>query len=113
MIVKPSRLNSGDTVGIIAPASPPNRENLQRSLAFLTELGLKVKIGKHVEQTYGYLAGSDSERIEDLHTMFTDDEVKAIFCAGGGYGTARIADRIDYSLVAAHPKIFWGYSDIT
>lgn len=113
MIVKPSRLQRGDTVGIIAPASPPNLENLQRSLAFLSDLGLKVKMGQHVEQINGYLAGSDNERIEDLHTMFQDDEVKAIICAGGGYGTARIADRIDYSLVAANPKIFWGYSDIT
>lgn len=113
MIVKPSRLHRGDTVGIIAPASPPNLENLQRSLAFLSDLGLKVKMGQHVEQINGYLAGSDNERIEDLHTMFQDGEVKAIICAGGGYGTARIADRIDYSLVAANPKIFWGYSDIT
>lgn len=113
MIVKPSRLKRGDTVGIIAPASPPNRENLQRSLDFLADLGLKVKMGQHVEQINGYLAGSDNERIEDLHTMFKDDEIKAIICAGGGYGTARIADRIDYSLVAANPKIFWGYSDVT
>jgi len=113
MVVKPSRLRRGDTVGIIAPASPPNLENLQRSLAFLSDLGLKVKMGQHVKQINGYLAGSDNERIEDLHTMFQDDEVNAIICAGGGYGTARIADRIDYSLVAANPKIFWGYSDIT
>jgi muramoyltetrapeptide carboxypeptidase len=113
MTVKPQRLKKGDTVGIIAPASPPNQENLKRSFAFLEELGLKMKIGKHVYDQYGYLAGKDEDRLEDLHTMFLDQEIKAIICAGGGYGTGRIASQIDYSIIKNNPKIFWGYSDIT
>ncbi|MBU8879922.1 LD-carboxypeptidase [Bacillus sp. FJAT-29790] len=113
MLVKPQRLKKGDTIGIIAPASPPNLENLQRSFAFLEKLGLNVKVGKHVYDQYGYLAGYDYERLEDLHKMFLDQEVKAIICAGGGYGTARIASQIEYSIIAENPKIFWGYSDIT
>ncbi len=100
-------------VGVIAPASPPSLENLERAITFLYGLGLNVKIGKNLEKEYGYLAGEDEERLEDLHEMFADDEIKGIFCACGGYGTARLADAIDYDLIRNNPKIFWGYSDIT
>ncbi|KAB2329937.1 LD-carboxypeptidase [Cytobacillus depressus] len=113
MLIKPYALKAGDTIGIIAPASPPNQENLQRSFSFLEELGLNVKLGKHVYDQYGYLAGKDNDRLDDLHMMFLDREVKAIICAGGGYGTGRIASNIDYDLIRDNPKIFWGYSDIT
>ncbi|MFJ7729054.1 LD-carboxypeptidase [Neobacillus sp. NPDC097160] len=111
--VKPKRLKKGDTVGIIAPASPPNQENLDRGIAFLKDLGLNVKVGKHVSRINGYLAGYDQERLEDFHGMFTDPEVKAVICACGGFGTGRIAEQIDYELIKKNPKIFWGYSDIT
>ncbi|MBS4192581.1 LD-carboxypeptidase [Bacillus sp. FJAT-49705] len=113
MLMKPQRLRKGDAIGIIAPASPPNQENLKRSLSFLEELGLEVKIGNHVYDQYGYLAGNDEDRLIDLHSMFMDKEVKAIICAGGGYGTGRIASNIDYEMIKHNPKIFWGYSDIT
>ncbi|TFD99826.1 S66 peptidase family protein [Jeotgalibacillus salarius] len=112
-MILPKALKSGDTVGFIAPASPPDLKNMERSLAFFTSLGLKVKEGKHLRNVNGYLAGTDEERVEDLHAMFSDPEVKAVICAGGGYGTGRIADKIDYDLIRNHPKIFWGYSDIT
>src|SRR5690606_15267956 len=101
------------TVGIIAPSSPPNQENLQKALPFLEELGLKIKLGKSVDAAHGYLAGTDDERLADLHAMFEDPEVSGIICAGGGYGAARYADRIDYAMIMENPKVFWGYSDIT
>lgn len=113
MLVKPKALQKGDTVGIIAPASPPDRDFLMNSLSFFEELGLRVKLGRNLFQEYGYLAGSDEKRVADLHTMFEDEQIKAIFCACGGYGTARIADSIDYSIIKENPKVFWGYSDIT
>lgn len=109
----PKRLKKGDTVGIIAPSSPPNQENLQKALPFLEELGLKIKLGKSVDAAHGYLAGTDDERLADLHAMFEDPEVSGIICAGGGYGAARYADRIDYAMIMENPKVFWGYSDIT
>ncbi|UAL53734.1 MULTISPECIES: S66 peptidase family protein [Metabacillus] len=112
-MIKPQALKKGDTIGIISPASPPNKENLKRSLSFLEETGLKFKLGKHIEREYGYLAGTDEERAEDIHTMFQDQEVKAIICACGGFGTARMASLLDYDLIQKNPKIFWGYSDIT
>jgi muramoyltetrapeptide carboxypeptidase len=111
--VKPNRLVKGDTVGVIAPASPPNQEHLERGIAFLKDLGLNVKVGKNVSRINGYLAGFDQERLDDLHEMFQDTEVKAVICACGGYGTGRIAAHIDYELIKNNPKIFWGYSDIT
>ena len=104
MRTRPSRLQKGDTIGIIAPSSPPNLENLNRSLAFLDQLGLNVKMGKHVEKVHGYLAGTDDERLEDLHDMLSDPNVKGIICAGGGFGAARYADRIDFQLMTEQPK---------
>lgn len=109
----PKRLKKGDTVGIVSPSSPPNQENLKKALPFLEELGLNVKLGKSVYEVNGYLAGTDAERLADLHAMFEDPEVAGIFCAGGGYGAARYADQIDYAMIKENPKVFWGYSDIT
>ncbi|WP_210366585.1 LD-carboxypeptidase [Bacillus sp. REN3] len=112
-MVKPPRLKKGDTVGVIAPASPPNQENLTRGLKFIEELGLTYKLGKYIKEEHGYLSGKDEERLSDLHDMFIDESIKGIICAGGGYGTARIAARMDFEMVKTNPKIFWGYSDIT
>ncbi|WP_342542484.1 LD-carboxypeptidase [Paenisporosarcina sp. FSL H8-0542] len=113
MRIRPTRLQKGDTIGIIAPSSPPNLESLQRSLTFLEQLGLNVKMGKYIENVHGYLAGTDDERLEDLQAMLADPSIKGIICAGGGYGAGRYADRIDFQLMAEQPKILWGYSDIT
>lgn len=113
MRTRPLRLQKGDTIGIIAPSSPPNLENLHLSLSFIEQLGLNVKMGKHVESVNGYLAGTDDERLSDLHDMLKDPEIKGIICAGGGYGSGRYADQIDFQLMSEQPKIFWGYSDIT
>jgi len=110
---RPKRLRKGDTIGIIAPASPPNLEQLKRSLSFLEELGLSYQMGKSIENVYGYLAGTDEERLEDLHEMFADPNIAGIICAGGGYGSGRYTDKIDFQLMNECPKIFWGYSDIT
>ncbi|RWR13977.1 LD-carboxypeptidase [Siminovitchia fortis] len=111
--IKPFRLQERDTVAVIAPASPPNLDNLERGIEFLQGLGLNVIRGKSLTNINGYLAGTDEERLQDLHEAFLDPEVKAIICACGGYGTGRIAATIDYEMIRHHPKIFWGYSDIT
>jgi muramoyltetrapeptide carboxypeptidase len=113
MRIRPDRLQIGDTIGIISPSSPPNPENLERSLKFLEGLGLKWKFGKHARKINGYLAGTDAERLEDLHAMIKDPEVKGIICSSGGYGAARFTDQIDLQLMKENPKIFWGFSDIT
>jgi muramoyltetrapeptide carboxypeptidase len=61
----------------------------------------------------GYLAGTDEERVEDIHNMFLNDDVKLIICLRGGYGASRLLDKIDYGIIKNNPKIFCGYSDIT
>ncbi len=109
----PTALQIGDTIGVIAPASPPDTKHLEKAIPFFTNLGLRVKLGKNINEEYGYLAGTDKERLADLHDMLADEEVKAIIFACGGYGTARLASSIDYDFIAENPKIIWGYSDIT
>lgn len=113
MKIRPKHLNKGDTVGIIALSGPVEMEKLQDKIRVLEELDLRVKLGQTIGLAEGYLAGSDTERVEDLHQMIEDPEVKAIFCMSGGYGAARIADQIDYPLLSENPKIFWGFSDAT
>jgi muramoyltetrapeptide carboxypeptidase len=112
-LIKPRRLRPGDTVGITAPASWVDREQVKAAASCLERLGLVVRLGDTLSKRYGYLAGSDEERAGELNAMFADPDIKAILCARGGYGTGRIADRLDYELIRANPKIFWGYSDIT
>lgn len=112
-MIIPDRLHEGDTIGIISPAGTPDPVKLECGVRWLEQLGFKVTIGKYVDRVFGYLAGSDDERLNDFHEMFENDRIRAIICSRGGYGCARFADKIDYRLVAAHPKIFWGYSDIT
>ena len=113
MRIRPKRLQPGDTIGIVAPSSPPNQANLERSLAFLEQLGLKWKLGQHVYNVNGYLAGTDDERLQDLEDMFADPSISGIICARGGYGSARYTDRLDLQLIRENPKVFWGFSDIT
>ncbi|MFQ3545475.1 LD-carboxypeptidase [Halobacillus rhizosphaerae] len=112
-MIKPRQLHKGDTVGVIAPASPPDLNRLEKAISFLESLGVKVELGSHLSDTYGYLAGKDDDRLADLHYMFENPEIKAVISAGGGYGTSRIAGSINYRLIENNPKIFWGYSDLT
>lgn len=114
MAKKPERLHEGDTVALIAPASaPPKPEAIDPSIARLEELGFKVKLGRHARDRWGFLAGKDAARAGDIMAAFTDKKVKGIFCVRGGYGTGRLLGMLDYKAIAANPKVFAGYSDIT
>lgn len=113
MKIRPNHLEVGDTVGVVALCSPLEMEKLQDKLQILTDLGLNYKIGQTVGLTGDYLAGTDRERLDDFHQMIKDPEIKAIFCLRGGYGAARIVDKIDYLSLTENPKIFWGFSDVT
>lgn len=113
-VVRPGRLRPGDTVGLIDPASatwePVDIEIVVESLA---ALGLKARKGAHLLARRGYFAGTDEERAADVNAMFADPEVKAIHCVRGGWGCARLLPLLDWSVIARHPKILLGYSDIT
>lgn len=113
-MVKPRALKAGDTVGLIAPSSYIfDLWRIEEVAPRLAALGLKTKVGANVRARRGFLAGTEEQRLADLHAMFADPEVAAVFCLGGGYGTERLLDRIDYGLIRRNPKIFLGYSDIT
>ncbi len=114
MPIKPPRLNYGDTIGIVAPASaPPDPKAIDRSMEAIEKLGFKPKLAANARRRWGFLAGSDRERAGDLMNMFMDRKVNAIVCARGGYGTARLLPLLDYGRIRAHAKVFIGYSDIT
>lgn len=79
----------------------------------MNDLGFKVKLGKYATAINGFLAGTDAQRVEDIHWAFSDKEIDAIWCVRGGYGLSRILPQIDYRLIKRNPKVFIGYSDIT
>ncbi len=112
-VLKPQRLQVGDTVGLISPAGIIEAKDIEQAKQTFGSLGLKVKLGKHVLDRYGYLAGKDSDRAADVNGMFADKSVKAIVAMRGGSGCDRILPLINYSLIRSHPKIILGYSDIT
>jgi muramoyltetrapeptide carboxypeptidase len=114
MPLKPRALKKGDVIGIVTPASPPSStEKIYKGAEYLERLGYRVKFGKNIEKSYGYLAGTDQQRSNDINEMFADKEVKAIIAVRGGYGTPRILPLLDYSLIKKNPKILVGYSDMT
>ena len=113
--VKAPALNPGDTIKIIAPASAPDMNNLSKGIAKLRNWGYKISLGRNIRKLVqrNSLAAPDVDRAEELMNAFTDDSIKAIFCARGGYGSIHTLPLIDYDIIREHPKIFVGYSDIT
>lgn len=107
------KLNYGDTIGVISPSSPEKPESIQKGLDFITKLGFKIKVGKHINDKYGYLAGSDTDRAQDIMDMFLDKDVDMILCMRGGYGSMRTLPYLDFNVIKSNPKIFVGFSDIT
>lgn len=113
-IAKPRRLAAGNTVGLIAPGSNTWEDHeIHFAMDILRSFGFKVKPGNNLFQRYGYLAGQDKDRAADVNAMFSDKNVDAIICLRGGYGSPRILPYVDYSAIAANPKVFMGYSDVT
>jgi len=112
--LKPSRLSRGDLIGIISPASPiADTSKIQEGVRYLESLGYRTLVGKHAEAKNGYLAGTDMQRLADIHSMFRNRHVRAVFCVRGGYGTPRLLSSLNYPLVMSNPKILAGFSDVT
>ena len=111
--IKGPRLQPNQTVGVIAPASPVSKSEIVEGLQLVESFPLKVRLGGHLFDRLGYLAGSDHDRVSDLHQMFSDPEIKAIFNTRGGYGSARLLDKIDFGLIRENPKVLVGFSDLT
>ncbi|WP_181304967.1 LD-carboxypeptidase [Rufibacter sp. XAAS-G3-1] len=112
--IVPPRLKPGDTVGLICPAGAAfSKEVVQITKESMEALGLKVKLGKHVFDRFGYLAGTDQARAEDVNAMFADKSVQGILAIHGGWGCARLLPLLDYKTIQKNPKPLIGYSDIT
>lgn len=113
-VPKPPRLRPGDTVAIVAPASPwQNRSELERAVAGLEGWGLTVRLGDHVSDRHGYLAGRDEDRAADLHRALSDPSIRAVFGLQGGYGSPRLIPLFDEAVFASSRSAFCGYSDLT
>ncbi len=108
-----SALRPGDCIGVVAPASWLEREEWEEGVRLLKKRGYRVKFAPSCTAANGFFAGTDSARAADLNSFFADDEVKAILCLRGGYGSARVLDKLNYREIARHPKLLIGFSDIT
>jgi muramoyltetrapeptide carboxypeptidase len=112
-VLRPPALKEGDVVGVVAPAGPVDRGQLETGLQVICNMGFKPLLGKHINARSGFLAGSDKDRAQDLMDMFRNPVVRAIFCARGGYGANRILSLLKPAEIRSHPKIVVGSSDIT
>ena len=110
---KPPILQKGDTIGIVTLGSPLPAKEINERIAFLKNMGYEVVLGDSVYAVDGYLAGTDRMRAADLMRMYRDPGVRAILPTRGGVGVEGILPYLDFTCIAAHPKILSGYSDIT
>ena len=106
-------LQRGDVVGVVAPGFAVRPGRLRSGLRALRQMGFRVVLGEHAEAQRGYLAGSDGQRAADLNRMLRDPDVRAIWFARGGYGTARLLDDLRWTAFERRPKLLIGYSDLT
>lgn len=112
-MLTPQYLQTGDKVVIVAPAGKTEKEKIEYAVKILNEWGLEVILGKNIFNVHHQFAGTDKERLNDLQEMLDNPDIKAIFCARGGYGTIRIIDKLNFSSFAKYPKWLIGFSDIT
>jgi len=111
--ISPRALRKGDTIALVAPASPVKRERIELAISRFEALGFRVKLYGDLYRKHGYLAGDDTTRAEELMAPFADPEVTAVFPARGGTGVTRLLDLLDYDTIRENPKIVAGFSDIT
>lgn len=110
----PPYLKKGDTIGLTLPAGYMAAEKVETSITVLQSWGLEVMVGKTIgSDSTTYFSGTDEERLCELQAMLDDDNIKAILCARGGYGTVRIIDKLNFKKFKKNPKWIIGFSDIT
>ncbi len=113
----PKPLLPGDTVALVGVSGCVHKEDPERVVAEAAEtlqaFGYRVRVDETCAKRYGFLSGTDAERADALTRVFLDDSVDGVWCLKGGYGCSRMVDLVDWEAVAAHPKAFIGYSDIT
>lgn len=111
--IVPPYLKEGDTIGVIAPARKVFPGEMEPFKLLMEQAGFRIKYGKNLFGSENQYSGSVTERLEDLHAMIADPEVKAVVAARGGYGCAHLLPGMDIELMTGHPKWFIGFSDMT
>lgn len=118
-LIRPRRLRPGECIGIFTPSSPFHtgayEEKFRHGISVLKQAGFSIKLGPVTAsgRSQGYRSASPKERAEEILELFADSEVRALISTVGGYNTSSIIDHLDFELIAAHPKIVCGYSDVT
>ncbi len=112
-MITPSSIKIGELIGIVSPAKKIEKTAIENAVKIINNSGFKVKLGKYALGSQNYFAGSDDQRAEDFQQMLDDPDVKMILCSRGGYGVARIIDRLNFLKFMKTPKWIAGYSDIT
>jgi muramoyltetrapeptide carboxypeptidase len=111
--IQPPFLVAGDSVALIATARKIELDQLQPAIDQLESWGLTVVLGKHLLAAHHQFAGTDEERVSDLHEALNNVHIKAVFCFRGGYGSVRLLDKLEVSSITSNLKWLVGYSDVT
>lgn len=112
-MISPPILKAGDTVGIVAPARKVVIAEIQPAIKMFEDWGLKVKLGTFLFGDHHQFSGTDRERALDFQEMIDSNDIKAIVCARGGYGTIKLLDHVNLRVLQREPKLVVGFSDIT
>lgn len=112
-MIQPAFLQKNDTVGIISTARSVDKSLLEPAIHILESWGLNIVLEKYIYSTDNQFSGTVLERTEDFQNMLNNPNIKAIFCAKGGYGTVQIVDNLSFSTFNQHPKWIIGFSDVT
>lgn len=110
---RPPYLQPGDRVALVSPAGTIDAAYITAAADVLRGWGLEPLIGPNAAAVHGYFAGTDEQRVHDMQWAMDDEDIRAIFCTRGGYGSMRIVERLDYSIFQGAPKWLVGFSDIT
>lgn len=113
-VIKPKKLQKGSKIAVTAPAGAIwDQKDVSRFEQLLKSMGYIVILGKTLAKKKGYLAGTDNERANELMSFFADPSIDGIIAMRGGWGCARLLDKLDFSIIQSNPKVLMGFSDIT
>lgn len=103
----------GDKIGLISPAGPVKKEQIQKGLDTLAKYGIQYEFGKHAFSNHGIVSASANNRLEDINRFLKQENIKALWALRGGYGSMQLLKKIDYSLIKQYLKPLIGFSDLT
>lgn len=112
-VIKPYSLSEGDKIGICAPSGIVREKEILDAKTYIEGHGFQVVLGSHVFESYRFFSSTVENRVHDFQDFLDNDEIKAIYCARGGFGASKMVDHLDFSQIRNSPKWIVGFSDIT